>query len=65
MKVINCGVVQSPLMEMDTKGARDIMTATTITIETDMRRMETWKDKEVAGQEGNEEIDERGKRQER
>jgi len=50
-------------MEMDTKGARDIMTTTTITIETDMRRMETWKDKEVAGQEGNEEIDERGKRQ--
>jgi len=37
-------------MKMDTKGARDIMTATTITIETDMRRMETWKDKEVAGQ---------------
>jgi len=62
---MNCGVVQSPLMKMDAKGARDIMTATTITIETDMRRMETWKDKEVAGQEGNEEIDERGKRQER
>jgi len=52
-------------MKMDTKGARDTMTATTITIETDMRRMETWKDKEVAGQGGNEEIDERGKGQER
>ena len=52
-------------MKMDTKGARDIMTATMITIETDMGRMETWKDKEAAGQEGNEEIDERGKGQER
>jgi len=67
VKVIGSGVVQRMLMKMDTKGVRGIMTATVITIEMDMRGMETWRRNRkgrwvaVVGQEGNEEIDERGK----
>lgn len=67
VKVIGFGVVQRTLMKMDMKGVRGIMTATVITIEMDMRGMETWRRNHkgrgvaVVGQEGNEEIDERGK----
>jgi len=64
VKVIGSGVVQRTLMKMDTKGARGIMTATVITIEMDMRGMETWRRNRMGrgvGPEGNEEIDERGK----
>jgi len=67
VRVIDFGVAQRTLMKMDMNGVRGIMTATAITIETDMRGMETWrrnhKGRGVAavGQEENEEIDERGK----
>jgi len=42
VKVIDFCEVRRMLMTMNTKGVRDTMTATVITIEPDMRRMKTW-----------------------
>jgi len=43
VKVIDFCEVRRMLMTMNTKGVRDAMTATVITIEPDMRGMKTWR----------------------